>query len=277
MRSCARSRGTEGFRQVATSQQDARRSGPRSGRQTTFGRIPRSPRAYALFGEGDSGKTTFTSLLKLTLGDYAAHGGWSEAPHALVCVYPEAEYPEACSVSCARDRGKPVLHARERPPAERWIVPVEFGSTFVAGLGAPDPWSRRYPRKQVWVHEWAPYHFVMMLEAYRAYRVVGYPALEAALVSRAPLLAPQAPSYLGLGFRSSGAFRASRASRPSRPSRPGTVYAFVTPPMPGIVKIGATTRELTDRLREASESDTWRPLRRRVCRPCRRRPSARSM
>jgi len=35
--------------------------------------------------------------------------------------------------------------------------------------------------------------------------------------------------------------------------------AFVTPSMPGIVKIGATTRELADRLREANESDTWRP------------------
>ena len=34
------------------------------------------------------------------------------------------------------------------------------------------------------------------------------------------------------------------------------MYAFVTPSMPGIVKIGATTR---DRLREANESDTWRP------------------
>jgi hypothetical protein len=72
-------------------------------------------KAYVFFGEGDSGKTTFTNLLKLTLGDYAAEGAWSDGPaaqRALVCVYPEAECPEACSVSCARDRGKPLLHAR---------------------------------------------------------------------------------------------------------------------------------------------------------------------
>jgi hypothetical protein len=218
-------------------------------------------KAYVLFGEGDSGKTTFTNLIKLTLGDYAADGAGSEGPgaeRALVCVYPDGG-----TVSCARDRGKPLMHARERPPAARWIVPVEFGSTFVAGLEAPDPWSRRYPQKHAELREWAPYHFVMLARALRAYR--------------AALLAPQAPSYLGLGFLASGpsgpfrssgpsgpflASRPSRAfrpSRPSRPSRPGTVYAFVTPSMPGIVKIGATTRELADRLREANESDTWRP------------------
>ncbi len=41
--------------------------------------------------------------------------------------------------------------------------------------------------------------------------------------------------------------------------RPGAVYAFATPSMPGIVKIGATTRAPPERLREANESDTWRP------------------
>ena len=61
------------------------------------------------------------------------------------------------------------------------------------------------------------YRFVMMIEAYRACRVVGYSALDA--VNRAQL---SVPNDLGV--------------RPSRPSRPGAVYAFVTPSMPGIVK-----------------------------------------
>jgi len=215
-------------------------------------------KAYVLFGEGDSGKTTFTNLIKLTLGDYAADGAGSEGPaaaRALVCVYPDGG-----TVSCARDRGKPLMHARERPPAARWIVPVEFGSTFVAGLEAPDPWSRRYPQKHAELREWAPHNFVMLARALRAYR--------------AALLAPQAPSYLGLGFLASGPFRSSGpsgpflASRAFRPSRPGTVYAFVTPSMPGIVKIGATTR---DRLRAAPGT-----VRRRVCRPCHRRVRGRA-
>ena len=178
-------------------------------------------KAVVFFGDGDSGKTTLTNLITLTLGDYAADGAGTEGPgatRALVCVYPDGG-----AVSCARDRGKPLMQARARPPAERWIVPVEFGSTLVAGLEAQDPQRRRYPRKQVCVHEWAPYHFVLMLEAYRAYRAVGYQALEA--VSRAPLSAPN-----DLCFRS------------SQSSRSGAVYAFVTPSMPGIAKIGATTR-----------------------------------
>jgi hypothetical protein len=79
------------------------------------------------------------------------------------------------------------------------------------------------------MREWAPYHFLMMLEAHRAFRSVG-PLIPEAL----PALHVPVP-------------------------RPGTVYAFVTPVMPGIVKIGATTRDLADRLREANESDTWRP------------------
>jgi hypothetical protein len=149
-------------------------------------------------------------------------------------VYPEVEGgATGISVCCARGSSKPLMHARVRPRAERWIWPVEFGSTFVAGLDAPEFARRRYPRDADLcnrMREWAPYHFLMMLEAHRAFRAVGYAA-------------PEAPPVL----------RALSAARP------GAVYAFVTPSMPGIVKIGATTRELTDRLREANESDTWRP------------------
>ena len=39
----------------------------------------------------------------------------------------------------------------------------------------------------------------------------------------------------------------------------GYVYAFESPSMPGIVKIGATERYPTERLHDANESDTWRP------------------
>jgi hypothetical protein len=39
----------------------------------------------------------------------------------------------------------------------------------------------------------------------------------------------------------------------------GWVYAFETPSMPGIVKIGATDRDPVERLHEANDPDTWRP------------------
>jgi hypothetical protein len=41
----------------------------------------------------------------------------------------------------------------------------------------------------------------------------------------------------------------------------GWVYAFVNASMQGIVKIGATRREVAERLKEANASDTWRPPR----------------
>jgi hypothetical protein len=41
----------------------------------------------------------------------------------------------------------------------------------------------------------------------------------------------------------------------------GWVYAFANASMPGIVKIGATDREVAERLKEANKSDTWRPPR----------------
>ena len=193
-------------------------------------------KAYVFFGEGDSGKTTFTRLIQLTLGDYA---GTSDNARARVYVCTG----DPCAAGTVSARGaRPLVHARVRPAAERWIWPAEFGSTFVAGLDAPDPQRRRYPRDTDLgnrMREWAPYHFLMMIEAHRAFRALGY------AVPVIPNAAPAAPSS---------------ESAPAAPAaRPGTVYAFVTPVMPGIVKIGATTRELTDRLREANESDTWRP------------------
>ena len=41
----------------------------------------------------------------------------------------------------------------------------------------------------------------------------------------------------------------------------GWVYAFATPSMPDVVKIGATRRNPNERLDEANASDTWRPPR----------------
>ncbi len=39
----------------------------------------------------------------------------------------------------------------------------------------------------------------------------------------------------------------------------GWVYAFYSPSMPGLVKIGMTTRTPELRLEEANKGDTWRP------------------
>jgi hypothetical protein len=39
----------------------------------------------------------------------------------------------------------------------------------------------------------------------------------------------------------------------------GFLYALATPSMYGIVKIGATTRDVGERLCEANSADTWRP------------------
>jgi hypothetical protein len=39
----------------------------------------------------------------------------------------------------------------------------------------------------------------------------------------------------------------------------GYVYAFASPSMAGIVKIGATTHDPTARLADANSADTWRP------------------
>ena len=39
----------------------------------------------------------------------------------------------------------------------------------------------------------------------------------------------------------------------------GYVYAFASPSMPGVVKIGATAHDPAARLAEANSADTWRP------------------
>jgi hypothetical protein len=39
----------------------------------------------------------------------------------------------------------------------------------------------------------------------------------------------------------------------------GWVYGFATPSMPGVIKIGSTSRDPDERLSEANASDPWRP------------------
>jgi hypothetical protein len=58
-------------------------------------------------------------------------------------------------------------------------------------------------------------------------------------------------------------FSFSLGTEPKKKTRAitGWVYAFATPSMPGIIKIGATRRDPAARLEEANASDTWRPPR----------------
>ena len=67
-------------------------------------------KAYVFFGEGDSGKTTFTRLIQLTLGDYA---GTSDDARARVHVCTGD--PCADGTVSARGSSKPLVHARVRP------------------------------------------------------------------------------------------------------------------------------------------------------------------
>ena len=82
--------------------------------------------------------------------------------------------------------------------------------------------------------------------------------------ARFPRLAgPQ--GLLCAGFRLSGTlFKSSVGIRPfttvSTVAVPyGWVYAFYSRSMPGLVKIGMTTRSPEIRLAEANKGDTWRP------------------
>ena len=56
-------------------------------------------------------------------------------------------------------------------------------------------------------------------------------------------------------------FRSSMGIRPFATAAVpyGWIYAFYSPSMPGLVKIGMTTRSPEIRLAEANKGDTWRP------------------
>ena len=182
-------------------------------------------KAYVFLGsEGDNGKSTFTELIQLTLGDYAVTGNRSSlsgtqdqmtldpdlvANHkSLVCTFPEVQSIEngasaGFRFNCGklkaltgqdeqsvrglyRDKKgiiigfKPILHSNYMPQVDSddsaargrlWVA--RFGATFPAGLTEPDVSRRRFPRIENLrdtMREWAPYHFLLMLEALRDFR-----------------------------------------------------------------------------------------------------------
>jgi hypothetical protein len=182
-------------------------------------------KAFVFLGsEGDNGKSTFTELIQLTLGDYAVTGNRSSlsgtqeqmtldpdllANHkSLVCTFPEVQSVEngasaGFKFNCGklkaltgedeqsvrglyRDKKgiiigfKPILHSNFMPVVDSddsaargrlWVA--RFGATFPAGLTEPDAQRRRFPRienMRATMREWAPYHFLLMLEALRDFR-----------------------------------------------------------------------------------------------------------
>jgi phage/plasmid-associated DNA primase len=182
-------------------------------------------KAFVFLGsEGDNGKSTFTELIQLTLGDYAVTGNRSSlsgtqeqmtldpdlvANHkSLVCTFPEVQSIEGgvssgFKFNCGklkaltgndeqsvrglyRDKKgiviafKPILHSNYMPQVDSddsaarnrlWVA--RFGSTFPADLVEPDVHRRRFPRIENLrdtMREWAPYHFLLMLEALRDFR-----------------------------------------------------------------------------------------------------------
>jgi len=182
-------------------------------------------KAYIFLGsEGDNGKSTFTELIQLTLGDYAVTGSRSSlsgpsdqatldpdlvANHkSLVCTFPEAQGTEnGVSVgfrfNCGklkaltgqdeqsarglyRDkkgiviRFKPIMHSNFMPVVDSddaaarnrlWVA--RFGSTFPADVTEKDVARRRFPRIENLRDQmatWAPFHFLLMLEALRDFR-----------------------------------------------------------------------------------------------------------
>jgi hypothetical protein len=182
-------------------------------------------KAYIFLGsEGDNGKSTFTELIQLTLGDYAVTGSRSSlsgpsdqatldpdlvANHkSLVCTFPEVQSIEnglsaGFKFNCGklkaltgqdeqsarglyRDkkgiviRFKPIMHSNFMPQVDSddsaarnrlWVA--RFGSTFPAGLTEKDIPRRRFPRIENLRDQmaaWAPFHFLLMLEALRDFR-----------------------------------------------------------------------------------------------------------
>jgi hypothetical protein len=182
-------------------------------------------KAFVFLGsEGDNGKSTFTELIQLTLGDYAVTGNRSSlsgtqeqmtldpdlvANHkSLVCTFPEVQSIEGgvssgFKFNCGklkaltgndeqsvrglyRDKKgiiiafKPILHSNYMPQVDSddsaarnrlWVA--RFGSTFPADLAEPDIQRRRFPRIEnlrETMEQWAPYHFLLMLESLRDFR-----------------------------------------------------------------------------------------------------------
>jgi hypothetical protein len=66
----------------------------------------------------------------------------------------------------------PLVDSNDQPATNRmWVA--RFDSKFPAGLKAPDPERRMYPRikdLKERMREWAPYHFLLMVEGLREFR-----------------------------------------------------------------------------------------------------------
>jgi hypothetical protein len=177
-----------------------------------------------LGSEGDNGKSTFTELIQLTLGDYAVTGNRRSLSgtvdqdtldpdlmanyRALVCVFPEVQGTEgglSCGFkfNCGKLKAltgqddqsgrrlyhdtksvpigfKPVMHSNLMPvvdsgdaAASNRLHVAPFGSRFPEGLKEADVTRRCFPRienlKEL-MGTWAPYHFLLMLEALREFR-----------------------------------------------------------------------------------------------------------
>jgi hypothetical protein len=177
-----------------------------------------------LGADGDNGKSTFTELMQLTLGDYAVTGNKRSlsgtqdqetldpdlvANHkSLLCVFPEVQSTEGgmscgfkfnggklkaltgddeqqgralyCDARCYKIGFVPLVHTNLMPLVDSndramtnrlWVA--RFDSKFPAGLKVADPARRMYPRiknlKEI-MREWAPYHFLLMVEALREFR-----------------------------------------------------------------------------------------------------------
>jgi hypothetical protein len=182
-------------------------------------------KAFVFLGsEGDNGKSTFTELIQLTLGDYAVTGNRSSlagtqdqmtldpdlvANHkSLVCTFPEVQSIDGgvgsgFKFNCGklkaltgndeqsvrglyRDKKgitigfKPILHSSFMPVVDSddsaarnrlWVA--RFGATFPEDLAEPDIHRRRFQRIENLrdlMEQWAPYHFLLMLEALRDFR-----------------------------------------------------------------------------------------------------------
>jgi hypothetical protein len=182
-------------------------------------------KAYVFLGsEGDNGKSSFTELIQLTLGDYSVTGNRSSlsgtqdqmtldpdlvANHkSLVCTFPEVQsidggVSSGFKFNCGklkaltgndeqsvrglyRDKKgiiiafKPILHSNFMPQVDSddsaarnrlWVA--RFGATFPEDLAEPDIHRRRFQRIENLrdrMEQWAPYHFLLMLEALRDFR-----------------------------------------------------------------------------------------------------------
>jgi hypothetical protein len=177
-----------------------------------------------LGADGDNGKSTFTELIQLTLGDYAVTGNKRSlsgnvdqetldpdlvANHkSLLCVFPEVQSNEGgvscgfkfnggklkaltggdeqpgralyCDARCYKIGFVPLVHTNLMPLVDSndqtatnrmWVA--RFDSKFPAGLKVADPERRMYPRIKNLkdrMREWAPYHFLLMVEALREFR-----------------------------------------------------------------------------------------------------------